>query len=245
MALEGQVAIVTGGASGIGRGTAERLAQEGAAVVIADIDREAAAAAAGEIGRGVLAVETDVSDPDQVGRLVRAALEAHGRIDILVNVAGICPVIGGEDTGLEDWNRVLAVNVTGMFLCTKAVVPVMQEQQYGRIVYTSSTAAEVGSLVAHVGYGVSKAGGIALMKSVAKGFAGDGITANAVSPATTDTPLTASFDEKTRAAFVANSLLKRVAAASEVADAIFFLVSEQSTYITGHVLNVDAGFALR
>ena len=245
MELEGQVAIVTGGASGIGRATVERLVEEGAAVVIADIDGEAAQMTAGEIGAGVLAAEADVSHPDSVDRVVRRALETHGRIDILVNVAGICPVIAWDDTTLEDWNRVLAVNVTGMYLCTKAVVPVMREQQYGRIVYTSSTAADVGSLVAHVGYGVSKAGVIALMKAVAKGFARDGITANAVSPATTDTPLTASFGEEARAAFVANSLLKRVAAAREVADAIFYLVSQRATYITGHTLKVDGGFALR
>jgi len=132
-----------------------------------------------------------------------------------------------------------------MFLCTKAVIPIMREQKYGRIVYVSSVAARVGSLVAHVAYGASKAGVIALMKSVAKGFAASGITANAVSPGTIDTPLTKSFGADIEDAFRNNCVMKRQGYPKEVADSVLYLVSDRATYITGATLDVDGGFALR
>jgi 3-oxoacyl-[acyl-carrier protein] reductase len=244
--LDGKVAIVTGGASGIGRAVVERFAEAGAAgAVIADVDGGAAQAAAKELGGAVLSVRTDVSKPESVEAMVRAAVEAFGRIDILVNNAGVCPVTAWDDTTPENWNRVLDVNLTGAFLCTRAVIPVMRKQKYGRIIYVSSTAADVGSLVAHVAYGVSKAGAVALMKSVAKGFAGSGITANAVSPGTIDTPLTRSFGEETQKAFVDGCAMKRRGTPREVADAVLFLASDGAAYVTGQTLKVDGGFALR
>jgi 3-oxoacyl-[acyl-carrier protein] reductase len=240
MKLKNQIAIVTGGGSGIGKAVVERFLQAGAkGVVIADLHLPKTKQ------KNVLSVQTDVSDPASVGRMVNTAIKKFGRIDILVNNAGICPVVAWDQTTVENWNLVLEVNLTGSFICTKAVIPIMKRQKYGRIIFVSSTAADVGSLIAHVAYGVSKAGVIALMKSVAKGFARYGITANAVSPGTIDTPLTNNFDRKIQKGFINNWVLKRQGQPAEVADAVLYLVSGRSTYITGQVLNVDGSFLLR
>ena len=250
MELEGKLAIVTGGASGIGKAIAEKFAAAKAAgILIADVNGESAERVAdtlsSEYGTDVLAVRTDVSNPESVSEMVNVAVRRFGHIGILVSNAGICPVVPWEQTTLEDWNHILAVNLTGMFLCTKAVIPIMCSQRFGRIVYVSSTAASVGSLVAHVAYGVSKAGVIALMKTVAKTFAPYGITANAISPGTTDTPITDQFSSEIRESLIDTCVLRRRADPSEIADAALYLVSDRATYVTGHVLDVDGGFALR
>lgn len=249
MDLSGRVAIVTGAASGIGRAIAVGLSKAGAAVVVtAHINvkgaNETLALIKSRSKAEGLVVEVDVSDEIQVAGMVEATLSRFGRIDILVNNAGICPVVGWDDADLASWNRILAVNLTSMFICTKAVIPHMRAQRYGRIVFISSMAALVGSFVAHVAYGVSKAGVIALMKSVAKGFAQDGILANAICPGSIDTPLTDSFGEETKRQFASACLLKRQGTPEELADAVVFLVSDQSTYITGVTLNVDGGMLI-
>jgi 3-oxoacyl-[acyl-carrier protein] reductase len=249
MNLAERVAIVTGAASGIGRAVAKGLSDAGAAgVVIADLDEKGANETLALIesrpeAKG-LVVKTDVSDESQVAQMVAATLNRFSRIDILVNNAGICPVVQWEDTDVASWRKILDINLTSMFLCTKAVIPYMRAQRYGRIVFISSIGALVGSLVAHVGYGVSKAGVIALMKSVAKGFAQEGILANAICPGSIDTPLSDSLGEETKRRFVDACLLKRQGTPEEVADAVVFLVSERSTYITGITLNVDAGILM-
>lgn len=249
MNLTGKVAIVTGGGQGLGRATVEAFVEaEALGVVIADVEARRAEVAAQEImavpGGPVIAVPTDVSDPAQVQAMVEATVNHFGQIDILVNNASICPVVPWEEVTLENWNRILAVNLTGMFLCTKAVLPHMVARKSGRIVYVSSPAAFVGSLIAHVAYGVSKAGSLALMKSVAKGFAADGILANAIAPGPMDTPLSRSFGPDYWASQEQRPLLKRHASAREVADTVLFLVSDRSTYITGEVLWVDGGWNL-
>lgn len=246
MNLSERVAIVTGAASGIGRAVAKRLADAGAnGVVIADLDEKGANETLALIEsrsevKG-LVVKTDVSDENQVARMVEATFNRFSRIDILVNNAGVCPVVPWEDADVASWRKILDINLTSMFICTRAVIPHMRTRRYGRIVFISSIGALVGSLVAHVGYGVSKAGVIALMKSVAKSFAQDGILANAICPGSIDTPLSDSLGEEAKRRFVNASLLKRQGTPEEVADAVLFLVSEQSTYITGVTLNVDAG----
>lgn len=249
MKLTGRVAIVTGGAQGLGRATVEAFVEADAlGVIIADMQADQAQAAAQEIMAAqsgkVVALPTDVCNPAQVETMVQTAIDRFGRIDILVNNAGVCPILDWDSVTLEDWNHILAVNVTGMFLCTKAVIPHMKTQKYGRIVYVSSPAGRVGSIIAHVAYGVSKGGCLALMKSVAKGFAKDGILANAVLPGPIDTPLSRSFGEDFWNSQEERPLLKRHASAKEVADAVLFLVSDRSTYITGHELWVDGGWSL-
>ena len=246
MDLSGRVAIITGGASGIGQAIANEAALSGArGVVIADIDRDRANENAEVIssrhGSEALSVPTDVTDEKQVAVLVKKTIETFGRIDILVNNTGICPIVDWDDTDVGSWNRIMNVNLTSMFICTKAVIPHMRANHYGRILFISSMGGLVGSLIAHVAYGVSKAGVIALMKSVAKGFAEDGILANAICPGSIDTPLTESFGEVMKKSFANACFLKRQGTAKELADAAIFLVSDRSTYITGAVLQVSGG----
>ena len=249
MNLKGKVAIVTGGAQGIGRAVVERFAEAGAsAVVIADVQEQAAVDCAREVmhqhGSSIVSIPTDVSDNEQVKRMVQAAQEQFGRIDILVNNASLCPVVSWDDVTIENWNRILAVNLTGMLLCTQAVIPWMKAQKFGRVVFISSEAAFNGSYTAHVAYGVTKAGELALMKSVAKGFAQNNIRANAITCGPVDTPLGHSLGADFWASSDQRTLLKRHADAHEIADAVLFLVSERSTYITGQVLRVNGGMNL-
>jgi len=249
MNINGKVAIVTGGAQGIGRAIVERFAQAGAAgVVIADVQEQAAAACARDVeqayGGTLLSIPTDVTDEQQARRMVQATIERFGRVNILVNNASICPVAAWEEVTLENWNRILAVNLTGMLLCTQAVIPAMKKQGSGRIVFISSEAAFNGSYTAHVAYGVTKAGELALMKSVAKGFAGDGILANAITCGPVDTPLGHSLGADFWAESDRRTLLKRHADAHEIADVALFLVSGRSSYITGQVIRANAGMDL-
>ena len=240
---------MTGAASGIGRATAEVLAEAGAAgVVVADVD-----AAGGEQTVSLvqsrtpakgLFVATDVAREDQVEALVAATVERFGRVDILVNNAGICPTTPWEETTLERWNQVLAVNLTGAFLCTRAVLPHMRARRFGRIVYISSAGAVLGSVTAQAGYGASKAGMIALMKYVARNFAADGILANAIAPGSIDTPITDSFGPEVKRDFAKISFLDRQGTPRELADAVLYLVSDRSTYVTGATFHVNGGFVL-
>jgi len=249
MNLNGKVAIVTGGAQGIGRATVERFVQAGAlGVMIADIQDQEAANCANQImntlGGSIISIPTDVSQPEQVQRMVRATLERFSRIDILVNNASLCPVVAWDDVTIENWNRILAVNLTGMLLCTQSVIPSMKIQQYGRIVFISSEAAFSGSYTAHVAYGATKAGELALMKSVAKCFASYNILANAITCGPVDTPLSHNLGADFWAKTDERTLLKRHADAHEIADAVLFLVSSRSTYITGQILRVNGGMDL-
>ena len=246
MKLNDQAAIITGAGSGMGAAIAERFAQaEVAGLTIADVNIDAAGRVAEDLssryGCTAAAVAVDVSDADQVEAMAAQTAAQFGRIDILINNAGICPTLSWEDTTLDDWNTILRVNLTGPFLCTKAVAPHMQKRKYGRIIYISSMAAFTGSVIASVAYGVSKGGMIPLMKSVAKMYAVDGILANAVAPGTIDTPMTAGFGEEGARVLREASLLKRQATPEELADTILFLVSDQSTYVTGATLHVNGG----
>jgi 3-oxoacyl-[acyl-carrier protein] reductase len=249
MDVNGKVAIVTGGARGIGRACVEVLASAGATgVLIADIDRIGAQATAKETseasGCRVVAVETDVSDEVQVANAIRIATEEFGFVDILVNNAGVFPVVPWDEVSLASWDRVLSINLTGMFLFCKAVIPIMKARQDGRIVFISSDAAFTGSAVAHVAYGVSKAGILALMMSVAKGFAEYNIRANAITPGPIDTPGAHDLGERFWVATENKTLLKRHGAPRELADAVLYLVSDRSSYITGQVIRVNGGWNL-
>jgi len=249
MNIKNRTAIVTGAAQGIGRATVERFVEAGASgVVIADVQGKIAERAAKEImaayGGQVVAVETDVTNEAQVQAAVQAAIDRFGRIDILVNNAGVFPVVAWDDVTLDSWNRILAINLTGMFLFAKAVLPSMKAQTDGRIVFVSSDAAFTGSAVAHVAYGVSKAGILALMMSVAKGFAAYNIRANAITPGPVDTPGAHDLGDDFWAATEKKTLLKRHGSSHELADAILYLVSDRSSYITGQVIRVNGGWNL-
>ena len=249
MKLNDQAAIITGSGAGMGAAIAERFANaEIAALTIADVNLEAAEKVAADLesryGCKTLPIATDVSDPEQVETMVAKTWEEFDRIDILVNNAGICPIVTWEETTLDNWNKVMSVNLTGPFLCSKATIPYMQKRQYGRVIFISSLAGFVGSLVASVAYGVSKIGVIPLMKSLAKKYAADGILMNAVAPGTIDTQLTAGFGEEGMRTLTEASLLKRQGQPEEVADAILFLVSPLSAYTTGATLHVNGGALL-
>ena len=249
MDISGKVAIVTGAASGIGRATAEVLAEAGAAaVVVADVDvgggeQTVSLVQSRTQARGLF-VATDVAREEQVDTLVASTVERFGKVDILVSNAGICPTTSWEKTTLEHWNQVLAVNLTGAFLCTRAVLPHMRTHKFGRIVYISSAGAVLGSITAQVGYGASKAGMIALMKYVARNFATDGILANAIAPGSIDTPITNSFGPEVKRNFAKVSFLDRQGTPRELADAVLFLVSDRATYVTGATFHVNGGFVL-
>ena len=176
--------------------------------------------------------------------MARATVERFGRIDILVNNAGICPMVPWDRTTLESWNRMLSVNLTSAFLCSKAVVPYMRERKFGRLVHISSVGAFVGSITGHVGYGVSKAGVIALSKYLAKQFASDGILSNAIAPGSIDTPLAEAFGEENRRRYVELSLVKRQGTPREIAEAVLFLAGPRSGYVTGSTMHVNGGSLL-
>jgi NAD(P)-dependent dehydrogenase (short-subunit alcohol dehydrogenase family) len=238
-----RVAVVTGGASGIGRATAARLATEGFALAVLDVDGPGLAEAAGEDGLGI---EADVADEGSVERAFSRILAELGRIDVLVNNAGIT---GGpqattcHETPVEDWDRVLAVNVRGPFLCTRAALPAMLEQGSGHVITVASAA----GLIAFPGrcaYTASKGAALLFTKSLAVDYATFGIRANAVCPGMAETPMTKwRLDQpELRAAVEAKIPMGRVAQPEDIADAVALLASDRLAYMTGHALVLDGGW---
>ena len=247
--LRGRIALITGAGSGIGASTARLFAEESVAgVTLADIQQKPIQSLAEELeqrfGTPVLVSRTDVSDPSQVEEMVRKTVRKYDRLDILVNSAGICPMVPWDETNLENWNRILSINLTGAYLCCKAVLPHMRRQQFGRLVHISSVGGFVGSITGHVAYGASKAAVIALSKYLAKQFASEGILSNVVAPGTIDTPLTDSFGAEHKHRFIEASLLKRQGSPRELAEAVLFLSSSRSSYVTGSTMHVNGGSLL-
>ena len=243
MTLTGKIAVVTGAAQGIGQTIATSLAQEGADVVVADLNAnrcEATVARVQQLGRKAMAVSVNVGDWDQVKAMIDRVLQEWERIDILVNNAGI------TRDGLlmrmkeEDWQMVLQVNVTGTFFCAKAVLPTMSRQRSGRIVNIASIVGAIGN-IGQANYAASKAAVIGLTKSVAREYASRNITVNAVAPGFIDTAMTQDLSADTKEALLNQIPLKRLGQSSDVADAVSFLCSEKAGYITGHVLHVNGG----
>lgn len=243
--FHGKVAIITGAGQGIGREIAMAMAREGALVVIAERNKEKADQVAAEIvstAGTAIAAQVDVSDADQVEELVRQTLEVFGRIDVLVNNAGIGHVKPFLSINLEEWNHVLAVNLTGQFLCAQAVARVMAIQGGGRIVNIASISGERGGS-GRAAYGAAKAGVILLTKVMAVELAGDNIFVNAISPGPTETEqVSECHGDATRAAYFALLPMKRYGSPSEIANAALFLASQEASFVNGHVLNVDGGF---
>ncbi len=240
-ALQGQVALITGGTSGIGRAVVELFLEAGVAgLAVIDVSECDLSGRDSEVMVG----QFDVSDSDAVGKFVSDVHERFGRIDILVNNAGIAPVVPWSEVTEENWQRVLDVNLNGAFHCTRAVWNHMRDRQYGRIVNISSVGAFLGSVSAHPAYGVSKAGLIALTKSLAKEGASDGILVNAIAPGSIDTPMLESFGPEARVKYAEAALLKRQGTPKELAETVVFLVSPASSYITGATLHVNGGALL-
>jgi 2-hydroxycyclohexanecarboxyl-CoA dehydrogenase len=238
-----QVAIVTGGASGIGQATAVRLAEEGAAVVIADINGEGAGGVAGSISEGggrAIALQVDVTDAPGVRAMTEQAIAAFGKIDILVSNAGWDRAGPFADTDEELWDRVIAINYRGHLATCHAALPYMRERGGGRIVTVASDAGRVGSS-GEVVYSGAKGAVIAFTKGLAREVARYGINVNCVAPGLVDTPLLAGMPEKLIAAIVRSIPLRRTGVPDEIAAAICFFASNDAAYITGQTLSVNGG----
>lgn len=238
-----KVAVITGASRGIGRSIALALAAQGATIVAVDMDQASTEAVVAELqaaGGKALAVVGNVTVSADVERMIDAATEAFGRVDILVNNAGITRdglLMRMKD---EDWDAVLSVNLKGAFLCTRAAFKVMSKQRYGRIINIASVVGQMGN-AGQANYCASKAGLIGLTKSNAREMAKRSITVNAVAPGFIATAMTDALSDKVRAELTAQIPLERLGSADDIANAVVFLASEASGYITGHVLSVNGG----
>ncbi|MCR4295293.1 MAG: 3-oxoacyl-[acyl-carrier-protein] reductase [Elusimicrobia bacterium] len=242
--LKDKVAIITGSAQGIGYTTAELFLAEGAKVVVVDVNAEltvkSAAALAGGDGSKTLGVACDVTKLDQCEVVVKAAVEKFGKIDILVNNAGITKDNLLMRMSEADWDVVMNVNLKGAFNFIKACIRPMMKAHYGRIVNIASVIGQEGN-AGQANYSASKGGLISLTKSVAREFASRSITANAVAPGFIKTRMTEVIPEEMKAKLIEKILLGRMGEPADVARAVLFLSSDEASYITGHVLNVNGG----
>lgn len=244
--LEGKVALVTGAARGIGRAIAESLASEGADIALCDLKEEWLSDAADAVkasGRKAICVGADVSDSQAVGEAVGRTLEEFGKLDVLVNNAGITKDTLLIRMGEEDWDSVLAVNLKGAFLFTKAVAKPMMKQRSGAIVNIASIIGLIGN-AGQCNYAASKAGLIALTKSSAKELAARNVRVNAVAPGFIESKMTESLPEDVRSKMLDAIPLKRFGSPSDVARAVLFLAGDESSYMTGQVLTVSGGMVM-
>lgn len=242
--LADQVALVTGGSRGIGRAIAQRLAAQGARVVITYVSNQAAAdecvRAIKEAAGDAEAVQFDVADGEATGTAVTELVERCGRLDVLINNAGITIDTLILRMKADDWDRVLAVNLRGAFNCTKAAARTMVRARYGRIVNITSVIAEMGN-AGQGAYAAAKAGLIGFTKSMARELAARNITVNAVSPGFIETEMVQRLPETVRAEYLKAIPAGRLGTAEEVAAAVAFLVQPEAGYITGQVVGVNGG----
>ena len=243
-ALAGRVAIVTGGSRGIGLAIARSLAEDGASVVVSGRDSGRLDAAAKELekcgGGGVLAVAADAAKRADADRLVDAARERFGRLDVVVNNAGITRdqlLVRMKD---EDWDQVMDTNLRGVFLLTRAAAKAMMRQRSGRIINVSSTAGAMGN-PGQVNYSAAKAGVVGLTKAAARELAHWSILVNAVAPGLIETDMAATIPAEAREALLQQVPLKRIGAAREVAEVVRFLAGDGAAYVTGQVIHVNGG----
>ena len=240
--LAGRIALVTGGARGIGFAVARSFAREGAKVVVADVNGDGAEGAAASIGAAAMPVTVDVADPASVAAMVAAVLAAHGRVDILVNNAGIGKNVPFLETSLDDWRRVIDVNLTGAFMVAQACAREMARTGGGKIVNIASLSGQRGAN-GRAAYGSAKAGLELLTKVMAVELADHNINVNNIAPGAIETEIAkVMHDRATRAAYGTLIPMTRYGTPEEVADAAVFLCSDEARYVHGHTLNVDGGF---
>jgi 3-oxoacyl-[acyl-carrier protein] reductase len=241
--LDGRVAMVTGGAQGIGRATVMALAKAGAKIALANIQipkLDETVQELKDMGHEVLKLLVDVTDPVAVQQIVDEAIATWGKIDILVNNAGITKDNLAMRMKTEDWEAVLKVNLNGAFFCTRAVLPSMVKQRWGRIINIASVVAQAGN-VGQANYIASKAGIIGLTKAVAAEVAKRNILVNAIAPGFIATPMTEGLPAEVKEKMLSMIPLGRMGTDAEVAHGVLFLASPENTYITGHVLNINGG----
>lgn len=241
--LKDRVAVVTGGAAGIGEAIARALAAEGCRVSILDRNEDAARKLAESIGGGTQFVAANVGEPSSVANAFAQLLTRHNSLDILVNAAGVLSTGLVADLPTAEWQRVHEVNLSGVLYCVKSAIPFMRQQRRGRIINIASVSAmRGGGSVGNTLYGATKAGVVALTMGLARELGPDGITANAIAPAVADTAMTnAALTEDVRRKIVARIPLGRLASLSDIADLATFLASDRASFITGTVIPVDGG----
>lgn len=244
--VEGRVAVVTGGCSGIGLASARRLAEEGAKVVIGDLDDAAGEAVAAELDG--LYRHADVTDPDQVDALFAAAHDTYGAVDIAFNNAGISPPDDDSilDTGLDAWRRVQEVNLTSVYLCCKAALPYMLDQHRGSIINTASFVAIMGAATSQISYSASKGGVLSMSRELGVQFAREGVRVNALCPGPVNTPLLQELfatDPERAARRLVHVPMGRFAEPTEIANAVLFLASDESSFMTASTFLVDGGIS--
>jgi NAD(P)-dependent dehydrogenase (short-subunit alcohol dehydrogenase family) len=245
MRLSGRVAVITGGARGIGRAIAERFVEEGAAVVLADRDAETAGRTASELGEAAWAQPVDVTRRPNVEEMIRAVVRRAGRLDVLVNNAAEARYGFAVDLAEEDWDRTVEVSLKGYFLCAQAAGRQMLDQGNGKIVNISSIAASLG-FARSIAYSAAKGGVDALTRVMAVELARDNVQVNAIAPGPIETELMLSaVSEAGLAERRAGVPVGRLGQPADVAEAAVFLASEESNWVTGTVLRVDGGYAAR
>lgn len=246
MRLEDKVAIVTGGASGIGKETVKAFAKEGANVVIADFNEKAGEQVLAEIkeaGGTAIFVKVNVADQESVVQLIERTKEAYGKIDILINNAGITADAMTHKMTAETWQKVIDINLTGVFYCTQAVLPSMLEQGKGKVINTSSVSGVYGNF-GQINYAATKAGVVGMTKTWAKEYGPKGINVNAVAPGFIATAMVEKMPDKVIEKMKSIIPLNRLGNPSDIANAYLYLASDESNYVNGTTLHVDGGIMM-
>ncbi len=248
--LDGKVAVVTGGCSGIGLATVRRFVEEGARVVVGDIDDERGHVLVGQLGGTDLLTyqRVDVTDKDQVDALFQAAKDTYGSVDVAFNNAGISPPEDDSilDTDLDAWRRVQEVNLTSVYLCCKAALPHMLEQRSGSIINTASFVAVMGAATSQISYSASKGGVLSMSRELGVQFARQGVRVNALCPGPVNTPLLQELfaaDPERAARRLVHVPMGRFAEPAEMANAVLFLASDESSFVTASTFLVDGGIS--
>ncbi|MDA8217886.1 MAG: SDR family NAD(P)-dependent oxidoreductase [Dehalococcoidales bacterium] len=241
--LAGKVVVITGGAGGIGRACALAFAAEGAKVVVADLNLPQAETVAAEVGAKdrALALQVDVTNTDSVRALFEAVTKTFGRVDVLVNNAGIFHRTPIDDMTAQEWDQLLAVNLKGVFLCAQGALRIMKQQRAGKIVNMASMGGQLGGIIAGADYSASKAGVACFTKSLAKNAGPFGINVNSVNPGVIDTEMTRPWGQETLDRQRENTPLRRLGTAEEVANAVVFLATDAASFIHGTHLDVNGG----
>jgi NAD(P)-dependent dehydrogenase (short-subunit alcohol dehydrogenase family) len=248
--IQDRVAVITGGCSGIGLATAQRFVAEGAKVVIGDLNDEAGAQVVADLGGADVAtyVHVDVTDKDEVDELFQTAKDTYGSLDIAFNNAGISPPEDDSilDTDLDTWRRVQEVNLTSVYLCSKAALACMLEQRSGSIINTASFVAVMGAATSQISYSASKGGVLSMSRELGVQFAREGIRVNALCPGPVNTPLLQELfakDPERAARRLVHVPMGRFAEPEEIANAVLFLASDESSFITANTFIVDGGIS--